>query len=430
MYMCFLLPLCYRKGDSKMPKTSEYLTAMWIDRVRPTDDKEQKRRDKEIPSLYFRVRSKSEGGSKSWVLIYTDPETRRRKNYVLEDIPPNSKCWELAKTKAREALHLIQTQGMTPRALAAERQETQHRLEEEAKRKALKIKDLIPLYEPFISHLKRPDEIIRELTNIGKSNLGAKPISQLTVQDLNEFIAQASDLGNTKRTINKKITMLYGLVNKLHKKQVISEEDVRLPPKPEKQAETDSSHDRRYFQPDERKALIEAAKNTKSPWLYPAIILSLNTGIRPQSLFSLIWRDIDWNSNTLLLRAEHMKTKDTWRIPLNQNASDVLKKRKEYLIDKGHYSDDALIFSTRRYLSVHRHDWNNAFRKLVQEAGLDPTITWYNMRHDFASRLVMAGVSLYTVKELMCHKNITTTQVYAHLAPDLKSAAVRLLEKL
>ena len=61
-----------------MPKTSEYLTAMWIDRVRPIEDKEQKRRDKEIPSLYFRVRNKSEGGSKSCVLIYTDPDTRKR----------------------------------------------------------------------------------------------------------------------------------------------------------------------------------------------------------------------------------------------------------------------------------------------------------------------------------------------------------------
>lgn len=412
-----------------MPKTSEYLTAMWIDRVRPINDKEQKRRDKEIPSLYLRVRKKSEGGSKSWVLIYTDPETRRRKNYVLEDIPPNSKCWNLAKTKAREALHLIQTEGRTPRKLAAERQETICRLEEEAKRKALKIKDLIPLYEPFISHLKRPDEIIRELNNISKTSLGEKPVSQLTVKDLNEFMIKASEHGNTKRTINKKITLLYGMVNKLYKKQIVSKDDVKLPPKPEKQAETDSSHDRRYFQPEERRALIEAAKETDSPWLYPAIIVSLNTGVRPQSLFSLIWRDIDWNSSTLLLRAEHMKTKDTWTIPLNQNAVDVLKKRKEYLIKNGHYSDDGLIFSTRRYFCIRRHDWNDAFRKLVRQAGLAPKITWYNMRHDFASRLVMAGVSLYTVKELMCHKNITTTQVYAHLAPDLKTAAVKLLEK-
>lgn len=413
-----------------MPKTSEYLTAMWIDRVRPIEDKEQKRRDKEIPSLYFRVRKKSEGGSKSWVLIYTDPETRKRKNYVLEDIPPTSKCWELAKTKAREAMHLIQTEGRTPRELAVEHQENLQRLKEEAQRKALKITDLIPLYEPFVAHLKRPDEVIRELRNISKSNLGAKPISQLTVKDLQDFIARSSADGITKRTINKKITILYGMVNKLHKKQVISPDDVKLPPKPEKQAETDSSHDRRYFQPEERRALIEASKNAKSPWLYPAIIVSLNTGVRPQSLFSLIWRDVDWNSSTLLLRAEHMKTKDTWTIPLNQNAINALQERREYLTSKGHYTDEALIFSTRRYLPVEKHDWSNAFSKLIQAAGLDPKITWYNMRHDFASQLVMAGVSLYTVKELMCHKNITTTQVYAHLAPDLKTAAVKLLERL
>ena len=56
--------------------------------------------------------------------------------------------------------------------------------------------------------------------------------------------------------------------------------------------------------------------------------------------------------------------------------------------------------------------------------------TWYHMCHDFASQLVMAGVDLYTVKDLMCHKNITTTQIYAHLAPDLKRAAVARLDSI
>ena len=52
------------------------------------------------------------------------------------------------------------------------------------------------------------------------------------------------------------------------------------------------------------------------------------------------------------------------------------------------------------------------------------------LRHTFASRLVMAGVDLTTVKELTGHKTITMTQRYAHLSPAHKlDAAERLTRR-
>ncbi len=50
---------------------------------------------------------------------------------------------------------------------------------------------------------------------------------------------------------------------------------------------------------------------------------------------------------------------------------------------------------------------------------------WHDLRHTFASRLVMAGVDIRTVQELMGHKTITVTMRYSHLAPKHQLAAVQ-----
>ena len=56
-------------------------------------------------------------------------------------------------------------------------------------------------------------------------------------------------------------------------------------------------------------------------------------------------------------------------------------------------------------------------------AGLED-FRFHDLRHSFASKLFMAQVDLYTVKELMGHATIQMTERYAHLAPEHKASAV------
>jgi integrase len=71
-------------------------------------------------------------------------------------------------------------------------------------------------------------------------------------------------------------------------------------------------------------------------------------------------------------------------------------------------------------------DW---FEDAVKRAGIQ-NLPWHDLRHAFASRLVMAGVPLRTLQVLMGHKSIETTLRYAHLAePHLRDAVERLVKQ-
>ena len=71
-------------------------------------------------------------------------------------------------------------------------------------------------------------------------------------------------------------------------------------------------------------------------------------------------------------------------------------------------------------------DVKTSWAILMRDADLK-AFRFHDTRHDFASKLVMAGVDLNTVRELLGHSDITMTLRYAHLAPEHKAAAVEKL---
>ena len=89
--------------------------------------------------------------------------------------------------------------------------------------------------------------------------------------------------------------------------------------------------------------------------------------------------------------------------------------------------NNAYIFTGRN--GVPFKDIKGSFASALRKAGIKD-FKFHDLRHTFASHLVMEGVDLATIKELLGHKNLTMTLRYAHLAPGHKARAVSVMEKL
>ena len=68
-----------------------------------------------------------------------------------------------------------------------------------------------------------------------------------------------------------------------------------------------------------------------------------------------------------------------------------------------------------------------AFKRTTKRAEID-NFRFHDLRHDFASNLVQQGVDIYTVKDLLGHKDLRMTVRYCHLTPKNLSEAVKVLD--
>ena len=99
-------------------------------------------------------------------------------------------------------------------------------------------------------------------------------------------------------------------------------------------------------------------------------------------------------------------------VPLNKEAVDVLARWQQQTSDAGR------VFNVR--------DVKTAWLALMKTAAIEG-FNFHDTRHCFASRLVMAGVDLNTVRELLGHADLKMTLRYAHLAEEHKQSAVEKL---
>jgi integrase len=164
----------------------------------------------------------------------------------------------------------------------------------------------------------------------------------------------------------------------------------------------------RYLTQQEMDPLVEAC----SPHLRPIVITALHTGMRKSEILGLKWQDVDFGAKIITLR--RTKNNETRVIPLNQILYDELVQLPRQL-------HSAYIFchaDGERYDEVKR-----SFKTACRNAGVTD-FRFHDLRHTFASHLIMNGINLKSVQYLLGHKDIRMTLRYAHLSGEHLQVAV------
>ncbi len=166
---------------------------------------------------------------------------------------------------------------------------------------------------------------------------------------------------------------------------------------------------------------------TEQPYLKDLFITGFYTGMRLGEIINMKWSWIDFNQNIIKVQNSDTfttKSKKERIIPINNTLSLVLLNRVPQVLS---INQDEFVFYRVKGIRLNENFVSKKFKKSVRAAGLDDKIHFHTLRHSFASMLVQRGVSLYVVKELLGHEDLSTTQIYSHLQKQNLMDAVNLL---
>jgi integrase len=407
------------------------LTQLYVSNLKPPQ-KAYWITDEGCPNLRLHVGT----SSKVWYVCYREDGDIRKKSYKLGTTQQLLSV-AFAREAAADFLHKLK-KGETPQKKKAPEK--------------LTLRDFLKnYYEPWILTNHRSGKQTLSMLRAAFKDFLNTPICDLRIKDVDKWRQERLKSGTKTATCNRRITELKAALSWGLKLEHIKENPLT---KLEKLKEHDSEAKIRYLTDEERERLmnaidarekrIRAGRASHNEWLNtreyeampelsgefadylkPMILISLQTGIRQGSLFSLRWSDIDFVSQTFQIRPVSNKPGKLLNLPMNSKVVSVLSAWKE---QNSYTGPDDLVFPspvTGNRLSNVKIAWSG----ILKYAGIQ-NFRWHDMRHDFASQLVMKGVDLNTVRELMGHAEMKMTLRYAHLAPKNKLRAAEVLAKI
>lgn len=307
------------------------------------------------------------------------------------------------------------------------------------------------IYGPWLLDNKKSGNGTLEMIRFNFKFLFDSQMDKITITQIEQWRTKRKKKDGVKASsLNRIIGALLASLNWAVKRGILENNPLT---KLEKLPERDSVAKVRYLLEDERERLMKSlderegeirkARESHNMWcrerglsplpsyragqyvdhFMPIVLLSLHTGIRRNAVLSLEWRDVNFNDRVIMVRAATSKTDKQYYVPMNEIVFQLLSVWKN---QSQNTSPNKLVFPSPK-TGQKMDNCNSAWERLLKNASISD-FRWHDMRHDFASQLVMKGIDLNTVRELLGHADLKMTLRYAHLAPAAKIKAVEVLE--
>jgi len=238
-----------------------------------------------------------------------------------------------------------------------------------------------------------------------------KPVTEIQAPDLSRYVESLYGARMSARSIARHITTLRNFYRFLIHEGQLLEDPTEFLNQPRQWTTLP-----KYLNRDEIEGLIAAPPVEKPTGLRDRAMLELlyATGLRVSELCGLTLPAVERDMGVLRVTGKGNKQR---MVPFGQAAGQALD---HYLGDarprllKGRAS--RYLFVTARGGSMTRQAFWKLLRGYGLKAGISRSLTPHVIRHSFATHLVEGGADLRSVQIMLGHADISTTQVYTHVA--------------
>lgn len=159
--------------------------------------------------------------------------------------------------------------------------------------------------------------------------------------------------------------------------------------------------------------LLEHMKYDKHPQLPQACLFSIYTGLRRSDILDLKWEHFVRRGNHVYIEKKIVKTEMFVRLPLSRDALRIIGKRKK----------EGTVFTelTISILNIHVKRW-------LELANIRKHITFHCFRHTYAMMLTEKGISTNIISSLLCHKKLSSTQVYSKVTTQMVERTIEQID--
>lgn len=259
-----------------------------------------------------------------------------------------------------------------------------------------------------------------DVDDINIRNMTTDELKKISVKDIYNFIFYVSDeRNNKKRSRSRKISSLRSFFKYITKVEHITEYD------PTRDIDMPSPKMAlpKFLSLNESMCLLEAADNGDSRRDYCIITLLLNCGMRLSELIGINVQDIDFFENRIRILGKGNKERIIY---LNKACIDALESYLEIRNQNPKAVNEPALFISNRNNRISKRRVQQIVENTIKNAELDGKgFTTHKLRHTAATLMYQyGGADILTLKELLGHSSISTTEIYTHLDSEQVRSAV------